>query len=294
MTSGPTGSEPRRRFFWRAAAGLAILIAALVAFASQQGDSGDGGGDGGGGPLNAIAAAAERTQDESGGRTATRTVISSPAQSESFVISGPGTFNAEGLTEATLRFRRPESDELVEMQMVASESAMYMSSDLFGSLPGGNEWMGLDLSFLDESEAPVPVDGDAMGELAILEAVADDVQKLGQEDVRGVPTTRYRGKVDNSERAEQLREEGAEEFASEIEQGRPLQIEVWIDADGLVRRMRYVNVEQGAKGEKATTTDMRVDFFDFGIEPEIELPDSDEVFDATAIAKESVGLRSDE
>lgn len=290
MTSRPTGGEPsRHRLFWRAAAGLVILVGALVAFAWQQGDGGDGDG-----PLNAIAAAAERTQNESGGRTAMRTVISSPVQSESFTISGLGAFDAEGRTEATLRFRRPESNELVEMQMLASESAMYMSSDLFGSLPGGKEWMGLDLSFLDESEAPVPIEGDAMGELELLEAVADDVQKLGQEDVRGVPTTRYRGKVDNSERAEQLREEGAEELAAKLEQGRPLQIEVWIDADGLVRRMRYINVEREEGDEKATTTDMRVDFFDFGIEPEIELPDSNEVFDATTIAKEAAGFPSDE
>lgn len=223
-----------------------------------------------------------------------RTVISAPVRSESFTIRGTGAFDAEGRSRAILRFRRPGSDELVEMQMVGSEDAMYMSSDLFGSLPGDRKWMGLDLSSLQGSEAPVPADGDAMGELALLEAVADDVQKLGQEDVRGVSTTRYRGKVDNSERVEQLREEGAEELASEIEEGPPLQIEVWIDADGLVRRMGYVKVEREEGDEKATTMDMRVDFFDFGVEPEIELPDSSEVFDATAIAEKSVGLPSDE
>jgi hypothetical protein len=290
-TSRHAGSEPSsRRLFRRAAAGLAILVVALVVvFAWQQGGDSDGGG-----PLNAIAAAAERTQSEPGGRTSLRTVISSPTRSESFTISGPGAFDAEGRSRAILRFRRPESDELVEMQMVGSEDAIYMSSDLFGSLPGGDKWMGLDLSSLQGSEAPVPTDGDAMGELALLEAVADDVQKLGQEDVRGLSTTRYRGKVDNSERAEQLQEEGAEELASEIEEGPPLQIEVWIDADGLVRRMRYVKVEREKGDEKATTTDMRVDFFDFGVEPEIELPDSSEVFDATAIAREATGLPSDE
>jgi len=289
MKSGPTGSEPsRRRPFWRAVAGLAILIVALVAFASQQG--GDSDGDG---PFNAIAAAAEETQNEPGGRSAMRAVISSPAASESFTISGHGVFDAEGRTREILTFRRPGSDELVEMQMMGDEAAIYMRSDLFGSLPGGHEWMGLDLSFLDGSDASLPTDGDAMGELALLETVADDVQKLGQEDVRGVSTTRYHGKVDVSERTEQLREEGAEKLASEIEEGPPMQIEVWIDADGLVRRMRYVKAERRKDGKKATT-DMRVDFFDFGTEPEIELPDSSEVFDATAIGREAAGLPSDE
>jgi hypothetical protein len=291
MKSGP-GSEPsRRRPFWRAVAGLAILIVALVAFAWQQG--GDSDGDG---PLNAIAAAAERTQNEPGGRSAMRAVFSSSTPSESFTISGRGVFDAEGRTRSILTFRRPESEELVEMQMIGDEATMYMymSSDLFGSLPGGRKWMGLDLSLLGGSDAPLPADGDAMGELAILETVADDVQKLGEEDVRGVSTTRYHGEVDVSERTEQLREEGAEKLASEIEEDPPMQIEVWIDSDGLVRRMRYVKAERGEDGEKAPATDMRVDFFDFGIEPEIELPDSNEVFDATAIGREAAGLPSDE
>lgn len=289
-TSGPTGGGlSRRRLFWRAVAGLAILIVALVAFAWQQGGHSDGDG-----PLNAIAAAAERTQNEPGGRSSMRAVISSPARSESFTISGHGAFDAEGRTRAILTFRRPESNELVEMQMIGNEAAVYMSSDLFGSLPGGDKWMGLDLSFLQGSDTPLPTDGDAMGELALLETVADDVQKLGREDVRGVSTTRYRGKVDVSEQAEQLRGESAEELASEIEEGPPMQIEVWIDADGLVRRMRYVKAERGEHGEKATTIDMRVDFFDFGIEPEIELPDSSEVFDATDIARDAAGLSNDD
>jgi hypothetical protein len=31
-----------------------------------------------------------------------------------------------------------------------------------------------------------------------------------------------------------------------------------------------------------------MDFFDFGIEPEIDVPDSSEVFDATALTEESL------
>jgi hypothetical protein len=59
-TSAPLDSEPSRgrrgRRYWQALTGLSILIVALAVFAVRQGD---GDGDG---PLNAIAAAAERTQ----------------------------------------------------------------------------------------------------------------------------------------------------------------------------------------------------------------------------------------
>jgi hypothetical protein len=285
-TSGPTSKElSRSRLPWRAAVGLAILIVALLAFAWLQGGGGDGDG-----PLNAIAAAAEKTQEEPGGRAAMRAVVSSPERSESFAIRGRMVFDAEGRVRALLTFPRPDSDSSAKMEMVGDEPVIYMRSSIFGSLPGGREWMALDFSFLQEPDAPLPAGGDAMGELELLEAVADKVRKLGQEDVRGVPTTRYSGTVDVSDRADQLREQGAKELASQVEAAPPLKIEAWIDTDGLVRRMRYVKSEGKEGGGKSTTMDMRMDFFDFGFEPEIAVPESDEVFDATDLGKEAAGL----
>lgn len=186
------------------------------------------------------------------------------------------------------------SARLVKMQMVSDEAAMYMRSSQFGSLPGGREWMTIDFSSLgQEMDAPLPAGGDAKGELALLEAVTGDVQRLGREDVRGVPTTRYRGTVDASENVERLREEGAEDLASKIEE-EPLQVEAWIDADGLIRRMRFVKSEPREGDEGPMTLDMRVDFYDLGISPEIDVPESSEVFDATSLVKDELGLSSDD
>jgi hypothetical protein len=131
--------------------------------------------------------------------------------------------------------------------------------------------------------------------LALLEAVGNDVQKLGKEDVRGVPTTRYRGTISVSDEIKRAREAGADALASLSEkEGSPLHVEAWIDADGLVRRMRLVNSRPSDKGDGPVTTDMRMDFIDFGIEPEIEVPDSSEVFDATELARDKAGLSDDE
>ena len=52
-----------------------------------------------------------------------------------------------------------------------------------------------------------------------------------------------------------------------------------------------VHTQPQPKGEGTATIDMRLDFFDFGLEPQIDVPDSDEVFDATALAEEE--LRDD-
>jgi hypothetical protein len=37
-------------------------------------------------------------------------------------------------------------------------------------------------------------------------------------------------------------------------------------------------------------TDMRMDFLDFGNVPEIDVPEPSEVFDATALAREELGI----
>lgn len=211
-------------------------------------------------------------------------------------MTGEMVFNDEtDRTWGALTFSRPNSGGSTEMQFVTDGLVMYMRSSMFGSLPGGREWMALDLSsFGQELDAPLPANVDAMGELELLEAATGDVQRLGKEDVRGVPTTRYRGTVSVAENAERLRKEGAEELASLIEEeGSALRVEAWIDAEGLIRRMGLLHSQPREEGEGSTTMDMRIDFFDLGIAPEIDVPESSEVFDATALAKEGIGLSED-
>jgi hypothetical protein len=257
-------SQGRRRGRLGAVAALAILVLVGVAvFALAQ-------GGGGGGPLNAIAEAAAKTQEEPGGRAIMRTIVSSPERPDPIAITGHMVYDAEDRTRGVMTGPASGSDRPLTMYLVLDGYVMYLRSSKFGSLPDGATWMKLDLSSLEEPGSPVPVDSDPKGELALLEAVSDDVQKLGREDVRGVPTTRYRGTVDS---------EDAEEDS-------PLQLEVWIDGEGLVRRMRLVKSQPQDGGEEAETIDMRVDFYDFGIEPEIDVPNSSDVFDATELAQE--------
>jgi hypothetical protein len=282
-------SEPARRpRLWRALIGLSILIVVFAVFAWQQGDD-----NGSGGPLNAIAKAAERTQHEPGGRATMRAVVSSPTRPAPFTMTGQMVFDAESRARAVITVPRSEGGDPLEMEAVTDGSVMYMRSSQFDPLPDGRKWIGLDLS-LGELDTPLPANVDAKGELALLEAMTGKVQKLGKEDVRGVPTTHCRGTVGVSENAERLREEGAEGLASYIEEeGTPFQVEAWIDADGLVRRMQFVHSQPSEEGKGSTTIDMRMDFFDFGIKPEIDVPESSEAFDATALARNKLGLPDD-
>ena len=211
-------------------------------------------------------------------------------------MTGQGAFDAKGgRSRMVLTFPGPDSAGPAEMEAIVDGTVMYMHSELFDSLPDGAEWMSLDFSLGEDPELPLPADGDATGELELLEEATGDVQKLGKEDVHGVSTTRYRGTVGVAENAERLREAGGEDLATLVEEkGGPSQVEAWVDASGRVRRMRVVSVQPRQEGEGPTTIDMRMGFFDFGAIPQIEVPDSSEVFDATALAKNELGISNDE
>lgn len=283
----PDGDPPKRTRRRSVVVGLSILLLALGVIAWQQ-----GGSDQGGGPLNAIAAAAEKAQREPGGHGALKALVSS--EGKSFTITGQMVFDSEsGRSRAAMTMPDPQSDGTVEMQIVGDGTVIYMRSDLFGELPDGREWMALDYSLGDDLEMPLPANSNAKDEFALLEATTG-VRKVGKDVVRGVPTTLYSGTVGVSEQIARLREMGADHLASLAEeQGNPAQVEAWIDSQGLVRRMQYVVSQPGAEGKGSTTTDMRVDFFDFGTVPEIEVPESSEVFDATDLAREKIDNSGD-
>lgn len=263
-----------------------MVVGALALLAWPHG--GDGGG---GGPLNAIAAAAEKTQQEPGGRALMHAIATVPGKSEPITMTGTMVYDADGRTQSVITVPHTVKGDSMTLESVSDGTTVYMHSDQFGSLPGGAKWMMLDFSFGDDVHSPVPANVDAKGELALLEAAGDDVRKLGKEDVRGVPTTHYSGTVSPADQTEQLHKEGADTVASIAEKdGSPLRVEAWIDAEGLVRRMRLVHE---ASGDGRGAIDMRMDFIDLGIEPEIEVPNSSEVFDATEMAQEKLGLSDD-
>ena len=90
--------------------------------------------------------------------------------------------------------------------------------------------------------------------LAMLRRASRTSERIGAEEVRGEPTVRYRLTVDCQ----------AEEISCAGETG---SAEVWIDRDGLVRR---IVADDGS----ALTT---IEFFVFGIEVQIEAPPPDAV-----------------
>ena len=248
------GAGGRSALRW-AAFGALVLLVVVGIFVWQQ----SGGGDG---SLNAVAEAAEKTEHEPGGHTVMRGLITG-ADGEQVPMTGRMVTDEAGDIGGVIHFPNPKTGEQITMRMVQVGSMMYMSSSLFGSLPGGAKWMGLDLSSAEASAAPVPTSDSAKEGLQLLKGI-DNVEKVGQEDVRGTPATRYRGTSGPGDK---------------------LHVEAWIDGDGRILRMSLGSSSSDDGGQGASNIDMTTEFLDFGPVPPVEVPDSSEVFDATSLAE---------
>lgn len=148
-----------------------------------------------------------------------------------------------------------------------------------GMLPIGESWVKVDLETLGASVdfAQLAQAGSATPAqyLRVLSA-AKDVELVGDEDVRGVPTTHYRGVIDVNRLIEEQPSLRRSLEALDLDE---VPTEVWIDRDGLLRRLTQ-EYELASAGEK-TLTSVTMELYDFGVEVDAEPPDPEEVFDVS-------------
>lgn len=238
------------------------MVVVLAVFALEQA------GGGGSGPLGAIAKAAEATQREAGGHALIHATVTASNSSEGITEAGRLVFDNDGRARGTLRIRGHMTGRRAKVQVIADGTVSYASSDQL-VLPEGRKWAKVDLSSADSSSS-LPTDGGPKEGLKLLEEM-DGAEEVGKGAVRGVASTRYRGTLPISEK---------EVFGVEA-QISPPRVEVWIDAQGRVRRMTVI-ITGSVKGvEGSTTTDLTMEFLDFGPVPKIGLPKQDEIYDAT-------------
>jgi hypothetical protein len=250
---------------------LAVVVIVIVVFAVAQG------GGSGGGPLNAIAKAAEVTQREPGGHAVIHATVTSSTTPEGLTETGSMVFDDIGRARGTLTVRGHKTGREGKLLVIADGTTSYVSSDLFESLPEGKKWMELDFSSAGKGVgSSVPADGGPEEGLKILERV-QGAEEIGKEDINGVPTTRYSGTLPASE----------EVFGVKVHVS-ALHVDVWIDAQDRVRRMHIVVSGAVNEEEGSTTTEMAIDYVDFGRVPKIELPRPDEVFNATSEVESEV------
>jgi hypothetical protein len=260
------------------------------------------GGKDGSGRLNPIAEAAENTSSWPGARTSMQASVAGLPGGAAMSMDGHGVFSGETeRSEITIGVRStglPGAGSF-EMTSIGDGDDFYMHSELFAAgLPDGKSWMLLrDLAGGSGSQGSSAGQGDPREQLRYLRSVSDAITLVGKEPIRGTPTSHYVASVDMEREVERLRSEGADEAVDALEQsielvgGSEQRVEVWIDGKNLIRRMAMgLPFELAGQGGRLAMT---MDFFDFGIHPEIALPPESLVFDATDLAEDALEQLSD-
>lgn len=240
----------------------AALVVLAVFILVQAGGSGSG-------PLDAIAKAAEATQREAGGHALFHATVTESHGPAGLIDTGSLVFENGGRARGTMVIRGRSTGRRAKVQVIADGTTSYYSSEQLDSLSEGRKWVKIDLPSAG-SGASLPADAGPKEGLKLLERM-DGAEEIGREDVRGVATRRYRGTLPVSEN---------EVLGVEV-QVSPPQVEVWIDARDRVRRMTIVITDSAEGEEGSVTTDVAMEFLDFGPVSKIGLPKEDETYDAT-------------
>ena len=131
--------------------------------------------------------------------------------------------------------------------------------------------------------------------LQYLRTASTGVTEAGSATVRGVETTRYTGRLDfrkaldaGIEKLEltpaerQRAREGMETMLDQLG-GEGVPFEVFVDEDGLLRRMT-MDMNMAIEGEQVSMK-MSMDYFDFGVDVNVQAPPARDVFDATGMLR---------
>ena len=199
-----------------------------------------------------LAGAAERTEARGSSAFALTVVQSLGGRSQTYTCEGAADY-------AEKRMRLVCGDEGEFLAIGDTYYARGWTSSSVG-LPPDRPWVRIPIE--DDEDSPHELAPGVL--LTKLRAASIETERLGEGDVRGVGTARYRMTV------------RCEEAALECPGAETAEVEVWIDDDGLVRRAVFD--DDGAH--------VTAEYFDFGIPAEVAEPPADEVAD---LADPSVG-----
>jgi hypothetical protein len=291
-----------------AAIAAALAIAAAAAFSA-----GCGGSAGSAVSLDPVAAAATKSQHAGAARIRFALALNGPLmQGKTFRMrasgaidgtSGELTFNlgslirqmgvtrgiSPGLTPAQLRHASMKEIFLEQN----GHYVIYMRLGVLASqIPGGKQWLKLDLSELGKSaglDFGKLLSGSQLQPtdlLGMLRGEGAKIRKLGPATVNGTATTHYRVTVDVA-KALQAKGLTSPLLGSLAAQMPRLPEDVWIGRDGLVRRVAIAY--SFAPAGRQLRMRMTMNISHYGAHVTIAAPPSSDVFDATQLAQSSFG-----
>ncbi len=190
---------------------------------------------------------------------------------------------------------RPGSSLVVEVRLV--DGVEYMDfGTMFRALANGRpippslatiKWLKLDFSKLTGGTGALGSSPASFTQyLEYLQGVGE-VTTVGDDVVRGTPSTHYRAVVDRAKLRAELRARGDSALGRLAEQGLDLfdgamTFDVWIgDGDRLVHRIAF-SLGMTVEGQAAHIA-MTIDLYDFGVPVDVQPPPADQVRDFGAL-----------
>jgi hypothetical protein len=206
---------------------------------------------------------------------------------EEFGMTADGVMSLDG-TLLDIESHVEAAGESLEMSMRVVEGVLYARISGVPNAPDG--WMKMNPADLGVGAADTLGTTSDPGQfLDYLYGVADSVQEVGREEVRGVDTTHYFASIDLTRAAEsesvppEVRDELLQQIASLGLALPPIPADVWVDDEGRVRKfemlMDFGDFLGGFGGEGAPAMNIivTVELYDFGVDADVEPPPADEI-----------------
>lgn len=294
-----------RSFMWKSLV-LAAAFAFVVAAMSACGSSGEEGGAVSDKKRERTEAAEPTPIEEV--RVAYRNTAEADTARTVMEMNMTGIPVGEGVQTAEMRmtmrgvtdFAGEKSRYTMEMPMLGRMEVRQIGDviyqkfppELMAEAPDGATWVRTDLDAMMEDEMGMSLSemqsgapADMTGQLEYLKSVSDSVEEIGEEEIRGTQTTRYRANVDLEKEAEGMSGQMRETYDDLIEQmgATTLPMEVWLDEEGIVRRFEMTvpmaappGVEESMDFPEDAEVEISQELFDFGTPLEVVAPPESE------------------
>ena len=249
--------------------------------------------------LDPVAEAASKTTNAGSSRVSFESTMWLLGKEVSFDAEGLYDYEAQrGSLTMDMSALLPGASGLgtFELRQLGSTLYMRMPAVAGAFVPQGKQWLSLDLdAALDNAGLggfnPANLQQDPSQFLTLLRASSIDVREAGYDTVRGAEVTRYTAKLDlrksidasldqlelTDEQESALRR-AAEQLADQVGT-ETIPVEVFVDADGRLRRLN-MDLSMTVQ-EQRLALEQTVDYYDFGVEVDVDAPPASQVHDLT-------------
>lgn len=285
---------------------VACVVAGLAVAGCGSSSSSSSGGD-------PVSRAAFVSTGASGYQMSLSMQISSGALPSPITATGHGAFDIPDHTGSVSidmnlgnipQVQQALGSSILRLEEVISGRTIYVKlpTALTSRIPqfGGKPWVKIDLAKAGSaagvpglsSLASNPTSSDPSQLLQFLRATSGgSITKVGTESVNGIQTTEYRAKINLDRVPNTLpaaRRASAQQAIAALERVTNLHqipVDVWIDNQNLVRRMR-LSFSETASGQSVGVS-ITINILKYGPQPRPPLPPADQVFDASGLSGSS-------